>query len=132
MRRLLSIAALCFLWATPLLAQSAQPPIGTQLTTFFNGTQAITKAFSAVSGKSIYITQITASGTAAGVLTISKGTGTNCGTGTTTLYTETLIAGTPLNHGDGAGVIAVVGSSVDLCITVATQSLSGWVSIAQF
>lgn len=104
----------------------------TQLTAFFNGTQSITRAFPAVSRKSIYLTAIVASGTIGGVLTLSTGTGTNCGTNTTVLYTETVIAGTPLNHGDGSAAIAVIPTALDLCITVATQSLSGWVSIAQF
>lgn len=128
----LALAAAWFIWVTPLIAQSAQPPIGTQLTALFNGTQSITKAFSAVSGKSIYITQISVSGPATGVFTLSKGTGTNCGTGTTTLFTETKASGIAISQGDGAGVIAVVGSGVDLCITVGTNSLTGWVSIAQF
>lgn len=131
MKKLLLILAFA-LALCPASAQNAFPPVGTQLTYLFNGTQSITRAFAAVSGKSIYITQITASGTATGVLTLSTGTGTNCGTGTTTIYTQAVIAGTPLNHGDGAGVIAVIGSGKDLCITVATASLSGWVSVAQF
>lgn len=130
MKRLILLFAL--LLTSPAFGQSAQPPIGTQLTKLFTGTQAITRAFAAVSGKSIYLTQIAVSGTAAGVFTLSTGTGTNCGTSTVTIYTETLIAGTPISVGDGAGVIAVVGPNLDLCITVATQSLSGWVSIAQF
>lgn len=131
MKRLV-LALLLSLCATAALAQSAQPPIGTQLTKFFSGTQSITRAFPAIAGKSIYLTQLTISGTAAGVFTLSTGTGTNCGTNTTILYTETTIAGTPISIGDGSGVVAVIGSGLDLCVTVATQSLSGWVSIAQF
>lgn len=118
--------------ASRATAQPAFPPIGTQKSAGFNGTQSITQEIAAVSGKSIYLTQITVAGTAAGVFTISTGTGTNCGTDTATIYTETLIAGTPISIGDGAGVVYVVGPSLDVCVTVATQSLNGWISYAQF
>lgn len=132
MLRALAATLLYFGLAVATSAQNALPPVGTQLTYFFNGTQAITRAFPAVSGKSIYLTQLAVSGTATGVITISKGTGTNCGTGTTVLYTQAIIAGTPISLGDGAGALAVVGPSIDVCVTVATASLSGWLSIAQF
>lgn len=131
--RKLSAALLLYLGlATAALAQSAQPPIGTQLTKFFNATQTITRAFPAVSGKSIYLTQLTISGTATAVFTLSTGTGTNCGTNTTTIYTATLIASEHIDLGSGSGVLAVVGPSLDLCITIATASANGWLSIAQF
>lgn len=117
---------------SPAMAQTAQPPIGTQLTKFFSGTQAITRTLPAVSGKSLYLTQLTISGAATAVFTLSTGTGTNCGTNTTTIYTATLIAGENISIGDGSGVAAVVGPSLDLCITIATASANGWLSVAQF
>jgi hypothetical protein len=132
MKRLLTAFGFLLLTTLGASAQNALPPVSTQLTKFFSGTQSITRAFPAVSGKSIYLTQIAISGTAAGVFTLSTGTGTNCGTSTTTLYTQAIIAGTPISVGDGAGALAVVGSGLDVCITIATQSLSGWVSVAQF
>jgi len=132
MRKILAGLILLLASLGPALAQTSFPPVGTQLTKFFTATQSITRTFPAVSGKSIYLTQLTVSGTAAGVFTLSTGTGTNCGTNTVVVYTETLIAGTPIAVGDGAGVVAVIGPNLDVCITVATQSLSGWVSIAQF
>lgn len=104
----------------------------TQKTSFFNGTQTITKTFGAISGKSIYLTQLTISGAATAVFTLSTGTGTNCGTSTTVIYTATLIAGENISIGDGSGAAAVIGPGLDVCVTVATASANGWVSIAQF
>lgn len=129
-----SIAALLILLglASAALAQNALPSVSTQKTAFFNATQAITRVVAAVSGKSIYLTQLTISGAATSVFTLSSGTGTNCGTNTVVIYTVTLIAGETISIGDGAGAAAVIGGSVDLCITVATASANGWLSVAQF
>lgn len=135
MRKLVAgLLLLAFASVSPALAQPAFNNVGTQLTSFFNGTQAITKAFSGVSGKSIYLTQLTISGAATAVVTISTGTagGTNCGTATKVIYTATLIAGENISIGDGAGAVAVVGPLLDVCVTVATASANGWLSIAQF
>lgn len=131
-RKLSTTALVLALSIAPLRAQNALPPVSTQLSKFFSGTQTILRIFPAVNSKTIYLTQLAISGTTGGVFTLSSGTGTNCGTSTTTLYTETLIAGTPISVGDGSGAVAVIGTGLDVCITIATQSLSGWVSIAQF
>jgi hypothetical protein len=132
MRNLLAGLAILFGLATsPAMAQAISPP-GTQLTKFFNATQAITRVFPAVSGKSIYLTQLTVAGATTAVFTLSTGTGTNCGTNTVVLYTVTFIAGEQVSIGDGSGVAAVIGPSVDLCVTIATAAAPGWLSIAQF
>lgn len=117
----------------PAAAQPAFPPVGTQSSSFFNGTQAITRVITGVSGKQIYLTQFTVSALNTSAVTISRGTGTNCGTGTAVIFAKTFATG-DLNFvtGDGAGVIAVVGSGVDVCITVATAVSTGWLSWAQF
>lgn len=128
----LALALILGLWASAAGAQTALGPVGTQLTKFFNGTQALTRIFPAVAGKSLYLTQLTVSGTAAGSLVLSTGTGTNCGTNTATIFSETTIAGVSVSDGDGAGVLAVIGPNVDLCLTITSQSLIGWVSVAQF
>lgn len=129
-----AIAGLFLIFASvsPALAQTAYPPVGTQKTAFFNGTQALTRIFPAVAGKSLYLTQLTVSGAAAGTLILTTGTGSNCATNSATLFSETTIAGVSVSDGDGAGVLAVIGPSLDLCITVTTQALIGWVSVAQF
>lgn len=131
MKRLFLALALT-LWASIGWAQNALPPVSTQKTSFFNATQSITRAFAAVSGKSLYLTQLTISGATTAVFTLSTGTGTNCGTSTVVLYTITFVAGEQVSIGDGAGAAAVIGSSLDLCVTIATASASGWLSVAQF
>lgn len=127
----LALALILGLWASAADAQ-ALLPIGTQLTKFFNTTQSISRAFPAISGKSIYITQFAISGASTSVVTLTTGTGTNCGTGAAIIYTVTFAAGETISIGDGAGVAAVVGSGLDLCVTIATASASGWLSVAQF
>ena len=131
MRKLL--AGLIFLaLASPALGQGALTSPGTQLTKFFNATQSITRTFPAISGKSIYITQLAVAGAATAVFTITTGTGTNCNATTTVIYTVTFVAGETISIGDGTGVVAVVGPALDVCITVATAAAPGWLSIAQF
>lgn len=132
MKKPLACALILCLAISHALAQSAQPPIGTQKTAFFNGTQSITRTIPALTGKSIYITQMTVTGSATAVFTLITGTGTNCGTNPVVIYTTTIIAGEDVDHGNGGGVVAVVGTGVDLCITIATASANGWLSYAQF
>lgn len=132
MRKALAGLILLLASLSPALAQNALTSPGTQLTKFFNATQTITRAFPAVSGKSIYLTQLTIAGVATAVFTLTEGTGTNCGTNPVVIYTATFIAGEQVSIGDGTGVVAVVGPSLDLCITIATAAAPGWLSIAQF
>jgi hypothetical protein len=97
-------------------------------------TQVRTTFVSGITGKYIYITGwhiIPVSGT---VLTWSAGTGTNCGTGTLILDGPDTYAGNGLidNLGSGVGALLVVPSGNDLCLTVATQKLSGAVAWGQY
>ena len=133
-RRLLKallLSAAFALGASAALAQSSVNP-GTQHTAFGVGTQSITKAISGKTNQQINLTQLTISGVVGAVFTLTEGTGTNCGTNPVVIYTTTLIAGTPIGDGDGAGVIAVIPSATDLCVTVATQSANWWLSWSQF
>ena len=129
-----TIAALFIsLWlAGAALAQNTFDQ-ATQASSFFNGTQAITRVITAVSGKRIYLTQLTVSALNTSAVTISRGTGTNCGTNTVVIWSKTFATG-DLNFvaGDGAAAMAVVGSGVDVCITVGTAAATGWLSWAQF
>ena len=129
----LALSLILLLFAGGVWAQNALPPVSTQKTVFFNAVQTITKIISAISGKSIYLTQLTVDGTSAGtIVTLSTGTGTNCGTGTATIYTTTPIASPRVSIGDGNGVVAVIGSGVDVCLTISPTTATGWVSTAQF
>lgn len=105
----------------------------TQASSFFNATQAITRTITGVSGKRIYLTQLTVSALTTSVFTISRGTGTNCGTNTVVILTKTFATG-DLNFiaGSGAAALAVIPTGVDVCITIGTANASGWLSWAQF
>ena len=129
----LALSLILLLFASGVWAQNALPPVSTQKTVFFNAVQTITKIISTISVKSIYLTQLTVDGTCAGtIVTLSTGTGTNCGSGTATIYTTTPIASPRVSIGDGNGVVAAIGSGVDVCLTVSPTTATGWVSTAQF
>lgn len=130
----LALATAWFIWVSPLLAQNAFPPVGTMFSTILAGTVAsITKVISGVSGKSIYLTQLTLHPNNTAVVTFSYGSGTNCGTGTTTFYgPATFGAQENAYIGSGAGAIFVVPQGKDVCVTVATAIAPGWLSYAQF
>lgn len=129
------LAFASLLWLASVAAALAQNTFdqSTQASSFFNATQTITKVITGVSGKRIYLTQLTVSALNTSVFTISKGTGTNCGTNTVVVFTKTFATG-DLNYvsGSGAAAIAVVGTGVDVCITVGTANASGWLSWSQF
>jgi hypothetical protein len=92
-------------------------------------TQAMTKLVSGVAGKSIYLTALHMIGAGAAVVTWSSGTGTNCGSNTVTLNApETLATGSVTNLGSGLGAVMVVPAGSDLCLTVGTAAVSGWVA----
>lgn len=127
------LALLFSLCAFGAYAQNAFPPVGTMFSVIFAGTQSITKAISNVSGKRIYITNITVHPASTAVLTLSYGTGTNCGTGTQAFYgPATFQGGENIYDGSGAGAIYVVPAGQDVCITIATATAPGWISFAQF
>ena len=134
-RRLLKALLLgaALLAPAAVLAQNALPPVSTQKSAIFAGTQSITKLISGIAGKSIYITNISAHPASTSVLTISYGTGTNCGTGTQAFYgPSTFQAGENVYDGSGAGAVFVVPAGNAVCVTAATATSVGWVSYAQF
>src|SRR5262245_255604 len=98
-----------------------------------NGTQAITQFAPAVVGKSNYLTQISLRALTTSVVTLSYGTGTNCGTGTTTIMAFTAgAAAENIFVGTGYGAMYVVPQGNAVCLTVGTAAASGWISWAQF
>ena len=66
--------------------------------------------------------------------TIVYGTGTNCGTGTTSLTgAYPLIAQAGISKGNGMGIVLVIPVSNAVCVTTSGSSqLSGSMSYAQF
>lgn len=86
------------------------------------------------SGKNIFLTawNVIAGGT--GNFTLVYGTGTNCGTGTTSLTGPyPLIAQAGITVGDGTGIVLIIPRGNALCATTsAAVQYSGSVSFAQF
>jgi hypothetical protein len=93
---------------------------------------AITQIVPAITGQRIYITAVTFHPASTAVLTLSYGTGTNCGTGTVAFYTGTFQAGEAWFQGTGNGAIFALPISTALCITIATAAAPGFISYAQY
>lgn len=93
-----------------------------------------TEIIALVATKSIYITSFDFMSAGTLNATLVYGTGTNCGTGTTSLTgAYPLIAQAGISKGNGAGIILVIPVSNALCITTSGASqVSGSVSYAQF
>jgi hypothetical protein len=118
-------------WGSAPAQQSVFVPATTASVTF-SAITAITQLVPAIAGQRIYITNITAHPAATSVLTLSYGTGTNCGTGTVNFYSGTFQAGENVYDGVGNGAIFVIPAGNALCVTIATATATGWVSYSQF
>ena len=123
---------LAFLWLAPASAQQLTP--ATTNTIAVAGTVATaTKIISGVSGRFIYITGINLVPVATASVLFTAGTGTNCGTNTTSLTgTMVFAAGQTLKAGSGYGVILVTPVGYDVCITISTAAAPGFLSYALF
>lgn len=92
-----------------------------------------TKIITGATGKSIYITAIGLHPVATSVVTLSYGTGSDCGTGTVAIYGPTTFqASENWYQGTGYGTIIAIPSGNDLCITVGTAAAPGFMSYALF
>jgi hypothetical protein len=131
---LLTVLGLLLVLILPLQAQQSVFVPATQASVLFGSTTiAITKIISAISGKSIYLTQLTIKPANTSVVTLSYGSGTNCGTGTQAFYGPvTFGTGESVYLGTGNGALFVVPQSKDVCATVSTAIAPGWVSYSQF
>lgn len=128
---LLALVGCCFV--LPARAQFVGPVPATGASVTFSAVTAITQIIPAITGQRIYLTNITIHPAATSVVTLSYGTGTNCGTGTTVFYgPATFQAGESVYDGNGAGAIFAVPVSNAVCITIATAVAPGWISYDQF
>src|SRR5574340_324283 len=99
--------------------QSVVVPATTNQISIAGTVATATKIVSGVSGKSIYVTAVALIPVATSVVTLTTGTGTNCGTGTTNITGAlTFAAGQVLALGSGYGAVWVLLSGNDLCITI--------------
>lgn len=134
MKKLVLIIALLLGLATPTFAQqSVVVPATTNQIAIAAGTLSATKIVSGVTGKQIYVTQVTHAAVATSVITYTYGTGTNCGTGTTALVgVMTFAAAAFLSIGNGYGAVWVVPSGQDLCLTIGTAGAPGSLAYSLF
>lgn len=129
MRKVSAAIILYFGLANAALAQGIMPL--PSITLPIAGTVAartsIIASPSAGSGvsKQTIVTQVTLIPVATSVITFSYGTGTNCGTGTTTVFTGTFATGQTLSAGDGLGPVWAIPLGNDLCLTIATAVAPG-------
>lgn len=117
----------------PAQAQSPVVP-STQAQISIAGTiAASTRIITGNANRQIYITAIALVPVATSVVTLTTGTGTNCGTNTTSLTgAMTFSAGQTLPYGSGYGAVLVLPKGYDLCITIATAAAPGTIAYAFF
>ena len=115
-------------------ANSATLPIGSA-SVAVNMSTATTTQHVALSGTTlIRVTGIVLVAGGTTNVTFAYGTGTNCGTGTTSISgAMPLVANSGLSIGSGVGAVLVIPSGQALCITnSAAVQLSGWITYTQF
>lgn len=128
MRKLVAALFFGLVFAAPAIAQTAFP-IPSLTVPIAGGIAAATRLIQAPAGKQIIVTALAQTPVATAVVTWTYGTGTNCGTGTTTIGpAQTFAAGQEVNLGNGGGPIMVIPPGNDLCITVATAAAPGWLT----
>lgn len=104
-------------------------------TVAINVSSATTTQIVGLSGSTkIYVTGLTVIAGGTGNITLVYGTGTNCGTGTTSLSgAMPLVANSGLSIGGGLGAVLMVPAGQALCVTTsAAVQYSGFVTYAQF
>lgn len=117
----------------PTKSQPTQNP-GTQVTIPVAGTVAASTQIVALkTGARIYVTSLLLVPVATSVVTLTSGTGTNCGSNTTSLTGAlTFAAAQTVNLGDGTGAVLATLPGHALCITIATAAAPGSLAYAQF
>lgn len=135
MRKLLLALFFSLAAVAQAAAQSAVFVPATMATIPIAGTIAgATKIIPGLSGKYTYITSLMlAPAAATAAVTFTAGTGTNCGTNTTSLTgVMTFGAAQTFIAGSGYGAILVAPKGYDICITIAAEATPGSIGYAQF
>lgn len=133
MTKLIAALLLTLGLASAALAQSPVVPSTSTQISVAGTVAASTRIVTGVTGKQIYVTALMLIPVATSVVTFTYGTGTNCGTGTTSLTgAMTFAAGATVMHGSGNGAVFVLPRGNDLCITIATAAAPGSLAYALF
>lgn len=123
MRKLLALLLLL-----PSLAMAQTPPIISENTTAVTGTVGATRVLQGQAGKQIIVTGFMFVGASGSTISFTTGTGTTCGTGTSTLLPAVAVGATPLVAGGGSGGLIVNPVGQDFCVTVGTAPAPGFVT----
>lgn len=120
--------------ATSALAQSSvYVPATTNQISIAGTVAASTRIVTGLTGKQIYVTALLLAPTAGSTVTFTYGTGTNCGTGTTSLTGALVFAAADvIVHGSGYGAVFVLPRFTDLCITIAGTAAPGSLAYSIF
>lgn len=130
----LAMALACVLSPIAAFAAPVSSPMQADASAAINvSTATTTELVPLVSGQQIYVTHFNVIAGGTGNITLVYGTGSACGTGTTSLsgaYNLTAQAG--IAAGNGLGVILIVPPGRALCVTTsAAVQMSGFVSYSQ-
>lgn len=133
MRRLSTALLFLLGLASAALAQTPGGVPATMAAVSVTGTVAAsTRIITGVTGKSIYITSVFLAPVATSGVTLTAGTGTNCGTNTTSLTGAMVFANGPVQIGTGYGAVLVAPQGYDVCITIATATAPGSIAYARY
>lgn len=133
MRNVLAALLLLIASASAALAQSPVVPSTTNQIAIAGTVAGSTRIITGVANKQIYVTALMLAPAATAVVTFTYGTGTNCGTGTTSITGPMAFASSGgIAHGAGYGAIFVLPRGVDLCITIGTAIAPGSLAYAIF
>lgn len=125
----LALTLALLLLAGAAQAQSPVIPNTTNTIAIAGNVTSRTRIVTGVANRSIYITAITLVPAATSAVTLSYGTGTDCGTGTGTVTgVMTFTAGQVLSLGTGVGAVIALPAGTDLCITIGTAAAPGVLS----
>lgn len=87
----------------------------------------------AVAGKTIYVCAFVMTAASASTAQFVYGTGSNCGTGQTSLTNAmNIAAGGAVSIGSGSGVLFQVPAGQALCLAAGTANVTGFITYAQF
>lgn len=137
MMKKFSAALLLYLGlASAALAQAQGPtlvPTTTNAISIVGTVAGSTRIITGAAGKQIYVNSLLLVPTATAVVTFTYGTGTNCGTGTTSITGPMAFsAGQTVNYGVGNGAVFVLPPGTDLCIAIATAIAPGSLAYSLF
>lgn len=126
MKRLAFALAALLAFCVNAGAQSFPVPAASIQISLAGTVAAAARIVTGVAGKQIIVTGVSQIPVATSTVTYTYGTGTNCGTNTTSVTGAMIFAaGQTLHVGNGYGGVFILPQAVDLCITIAVAAAPG-------